>query len=111
MKIWVTTRFEALHKWPAAPDNVDFLKNSHRHIFHVKLLLNTHHADRELEFITVKRELEQECLSQIIEDMETDNQSMSCEMIGMKIKEWAEEKYNRGAEVHVSEDGENGAIV
>jgi len=34
--IIIKTQFEALHCWPDCPyEDVEFLKNSHRHIFYV----------------------------------------------------------------------------
>lgn len=56
--IGVKTSFEALHRWKDAPDDVKFLRNYHRHIFHVIVRLPVAHDDRQLEFFVVKRLLD-----------------------------------------------------
>ena len=35
--IWVTFQKEGIHKYPDAPDEVDFLRYPHRHMFHFKV--------------------------------------------------------------------------
>lgn len=106
--IVVRTQFEAMHQWADAPDEVAFLRDLHRHVFHVELKLEVYHADRELEFILVKRAL--------TKWLELQRQPVgSCEMIAEQVLDWAERQYgeprNRGACCTVSEDGENGALA
>jgi len=99
--ISIKTSFEALHCWPECPiEEVSFLKNPHRHIFHVKVVMETF-EDRQIEFIDQKRKIED-----FIEKYKGKNLgSMSCE----KIAEEIAEKF-RAKKVEVEEDGENGAI-
>ena len=52
--IWVTFRKEGIHKYPDAPDGVEFLKYPHRHIFHFRVELEVFHDDRDVEFILLK---------------------------------------------------------
>lgn len=52
--IWVTTDFVALHQWKDAPDDVDYLRNVHRHKFNVKVKLQIT-GDRQLEYHQVKK--------------------------------------------------------
>lgn len=54
--IIVKTQLEALHHWPNIPSEhpMQFLKHSHRHIFHIELKFKVGHNDRDLEFIDVK---------------------------------------------------------
>lgn len=57
-KIILTTSFEATHHWPECPfEDVSFLKNEHRHIFHVIMKFNIAHNDRDIEFIRKKQEV------------------------------------------------------
>ena len=57
--IVVRTQFAALHAWPECPfESVAFLRNTHRHIFHVELKCAVEHANRQLEFFEVKKELD-----------------------------------------------------
>jgi hypothetical protein len=81
---------------------VAFLRERHRHVFHVRGELEVTHTDREVEFILLKRELERVIAS----------------INGETTLEWSCEHwalYLLGAlqldRVEVSEDGENGAIV
>lgn len=56
--ITVKTSFEGIHCYPQAPDEVAYLRQPHRHIFHVEAEIEVFHNDRELEFIMVKHRLE-----------------------------------------------------
>ena len=39
----VKTEFEGFHSWEDAPDEVSFLRNLHRHIFHVTAKWKVNH--------------------------------------------------------------------
>lgn len=107
--IWVTDRFEGFHAYKDAPDEVAFLKNLHRHVFHVKMTIQVKHDDRELEFFMVKQHYEREIkpFIQLAKDLG------SCEMIAQRILDGLANTYgdDRFYSVEVSEDGENGATV
>jgi len=107
--IFVKTQFEGIHSYPDAPEEVLFLRNEHRHMFHVRLEIEVMHDDRELEFIMVKRALDAHLAKSV------GTPTWSCEMIGEAILDWATEHYcnecSRFMVVSVSEDGENGARV
>ena len=102
--IWVTFRKEGIHKYPDAPEGVEFLKYPHRHIFHFKVKLEVFHDDRDVEFILFKRELEK------LYDEETlQLNNQSCEMISDTLAEYIKTNYpKRDFVIEVSEDGENG---
>jgi 6-pyruvoyl-tetrahydropterin synthase len=58
--IVIRTQFEAIHNWPECPiKEVEFLKHPHRHMFHVEMKWTVSHADREKEFIMMKRRVDQ----------------------------------------------------
>ena len=103
--VWVKHQFESLHFWPNAPDQVDFLKHYHRHMFHVELRVRVSHDDRDVEFITLKKELVEFCRS-----LTGCVYHKSCEMLAGEILEDFAQRYTV-ARVAVSEDGENGAIL
>jgi len=105
MEVFCTTRFEGFHSWDDAPDEVAFLRDRHRHQFHVELTVQVTHDDRDIEFILMKRALEEYI------DRQVADEDLSCEQYGQKIGEWAASRYNEVARVEVSEDGENGARV
>lgn len=100
--IWVTTQFVAFHRWRAAPEEVSFLRVYHRHIFKVKMGVLVQHLNREVEFFTLKKELE-EYIHLHYSGLEF---GKSCELIATEILEVFDAYF-----VQVSEDGENGALV
>jgi len=102
--VFVRLQFEALHRWPDCPvtSDVFFLRNLHRHIFHVEMGWKVQQV-REIEFIEQKNKV----LRFIRGEWEGRNlRRMSCEKIAHILLEKFGCTY-----VSVSEDGENGAIV
>lgn len=102
--VFGTLSFEAIHCWPEAPENVKFLRNPHRHIFKLEFRAGVSHDNRDIEFITLKREVEQFCGERFDG---RDIGSMSCEMIATDILD----HFPQIGGITVSEDGENGANV
>jgi len=103
--IWVTTTFEAYHRWPEAPASVGFLQNFHRHIFHVRVeFLVT--KDRQLEFFLTKWAV----TAYLNETFAGRYMQSSCEVIAGQIFAYCKE-LGHVVSVTVSEDGENGATV
>lgn len=98
------TQFEATHHWPNCPlvDGVAFLRFEHRHVFHVTCKMPVAHTDRDVEFITAKREVTG-YLREVYEGQFIG--SMSCEMLCEDLfRQFPTLTY-----VCVEEDGENGA--
>lgn len=119
IKKFIEVRFqkEGIHCYPAAatdpklktggPDDVSFLANPHRHMFHFRVRIGVWHDDREIEFIQFKRWLESLYSSNILE-----LNYKSCEMIADNLLSQIIGKYSgRPIEIEVSEDGENGGIL
>lgn len=105
--IFVQFRKEGIHRYPDAPEGVEFLRNPHRHIFHFKATVSVEHNDRDIEFILFKRELE---LLYDVGAMQVDYKS--CEMLAEELINYIVGAYpNRTVSVEVSEDGENGATL
>jgi hypothetical protein len=100
--IWVTSRFAAFHRWVDAPKSTLFLRDFHRHVFHVKLSVRVSHQNRQVEFFDLKSRLEK-----YLDEMYVGKRfELSCEQIAADLLRrfsacWCE----------VSEDGENGAVV
>lgn len=114
MSVVAVTQFEAVHCWPSAPEEVGFLANLHRHIFHVRLRVEVTHSDRQIEFILLKRWLEQTIRSAMQSETGWWNETISCEAIARNIiqdalREVVSQECTMACSV--SEDGENGAIV
>jgi hypothetical protein len=109
--IWVTFQKEGIHKYPDAPEGVEFLKYPHRHIFHFRVELEVWHDDREVEFILFKRELEN-LYSDAVDSSTQGTLNLdfkSCEMMARELYGYINDFYpGRAVQIEVSEDGENG---
>jgi hypothetical protein len=105
--IFVTFQKEGIHRYPDAPEGVEFLKHPHRHMFHFRVTLDVFHNDRDVEFILFKRELEALYSAATLQvDFK------SCEMLAEDLIDYISKKYpGRKISVEVSEDGENGATL
>jgi len=118
--ITVKTQFEGIHYYPDAPEEVEYLKNPHRHIFRVEAEIEVFHDDRELEFIMVQHRMNE------FFEIHGELKSMSCEMIAKELQDHLKKLYpiteemelkrrynklSRKVNVRVSEDGENGVYV
>lgn len=115
--IEVSFQKEGIHKYPAAAtdpelatggwDDVSFLANPHRHIFHFYVRIAVTHNDRDIEFIQFKRWMERLYTEGT---MQVDFQS--CEMLAEALMNKIEAKYpGRAMVVKVFEDDENGAVL
>jgi hypothetical protein len=115
--IWVTFQKEGIHKYPEAltdsllstDDEYDvrFLGYPHRHIFHFKVWISVEHSNRSIEFIQLKRWLENLYTQKTLQ-----LDYKSCEMIAEDLHEQISKKYpDREIEIEVSEDNENGALI
>lgn len=103
--IWVTFQKEGIHRYPDAPKGVEFLRHPHRHMFHFKVELQVFHDDRDVEFILLKRELEN-----LYTDGTLQLDYRSCEMMADDLADYIMVNYpGRKLVITVSEDGENGA--
>jgi len=117
---WIEVRFqrEGIHCYPAAAtdpelatgdwDDVSFLANPHRHMFHFRVRITVTHNDRDIEFIQFKRWLER-----LYGTGTLTLDHRSCEMIAEDVISAVRGRFGlqRDIEVEVSEDGENGAVL
>lgn len=109
IKRWIEVSFqkEGIHRYPDAPEGVEFLRHPHRHIFHFYVKLEVFHNDRDVEFILLKRELEN-----LYNKNTLDADYKSCEMLAEELIEYIVEEYPaRDITVRVYEDDENGAVL
>lgn len=105
-EVFCRTSFVAFHHWPQAPEEAEFLRHPHRHVFHVELGIEVSHSDRDVEFISLKDALDGE-IEHILKSEDTS--TWSCEMWAGRILAWCEN--TMPSYCTVSEDGENGATV
>lgn len=111
-EVFCTLQVEGIHSWPECPfDEVAYLRDPHRHIFHIKGYKVVTHDDRDVEFIMLKRQLVEYL---IFKYADRDNENpficmfgpMSCEMIAKELIE----EFDL-SKCEVSEDNENGTVV
>jgi len=94
-------RFEGVHRWLECNfDDVSYLGFFHRHMFHVTCWKRVYNANREIEIIRFRREVE------AFAKDEYSRSEKSCEMMAQELLE----TFNFNT-VEVLEDGENGAVV
>lgn len=108
--IWaiVKVQREGFHCWPGATNGVSFLKNVHRHMFHVEARVEQRHTDRDVEYIGFKHRLDK----LVADTMRELGDSKSCERIAETVRDLIMVDYpGRHVKVYVMEDNENGAMV
>lgn len=107
------------HKWPGAPAEYSYLRDLHRHEFHVRVDVKVHHPDRCIEFNDLKRMVTEE-LTALADTYSLvsggpsilDYGARSVEQIAIDLDLRLQKKYKIFVSViEVSEDGENGARV
>lgn len=110
--VYCRTKFEGIHCYPNAPEEVAYLRELHRHMFGVEVEMDVFDDDREIEFIMLKHSV-QDAIRILTPNGNLG--SLSCEQIAKSIICYLRGKYcdgmNRTIIVTVDEDGENGAIV
>jgi hypothetical protein len=95
---------EGFHRWPDAPAPVEFLRQRHRHLFHVELSRWVTHADRDIEILMLRRRgIEVLCGEY---GLPCEFGSLSCE----HIADFLLRALNL-SRCKVLEDGENGAVA
>jgi hypothetical protein len=112
--IFVRFTFGGWHCWPDAPERRAYLRDRHRHLFHVEVKTTVDHDDRELEFhdLLAFAAVEFSGLGEV--DPEAgivDFGSQSCETLARRLATVTADKYDKAIAVEVSEDGECGALV
>ena len=103
--IWASVKFqrELFHYWLAAPQEVIFLRNLHRHIFFFEVDVQQFGDDRDLEYFILRKKVMQWF------DSQTFSYSTSCEMFARAVREFLLVEYpGRQVRVSVFEDSENG---
>ncbi|MFY0658099.1 MAG: hypothetical protein JXR12_15280 [Neptunomonas phycophila] len=107
-EVYCTLQFEAVHNWPGCPiEEVAYLRDPHRHTFHIKAHANVSHNDRDVEFIELKHKIVNYLREKYPSDVGCpDIGATSCEMLAQELIE--EFDLSR---CEVNEDNENGAVL
>lgn len=103
----VNLRVEGFHRWPDAAkysEEVKFLADEHRHMFHIKAAKEVSHLNRDIEIILFKRQITDYLIDEFGTPCKFD--SMSCEEIAKTLVVEYNLEY-----CEVLEDGENGSCV
>lgn len=103
--VWCTTRFNAIHHWPEAPEECGWLAFPHHHEFRVKAEVAVSDHDREVEFILLARDIDE----MLIEKVGPDTMTWSCELYARWISDQLTRDGLTVVEVEVSEEGLHGA--
>lgn len=108
-EVYCTLQIDATHNWPGCPfEEVAYLRDPHRHMFHIKAFKLVTHSDRDVEFIMLKHAI-LKYFSDLYYNRGLNTHvfgAMSCEMLATAlIKEFELSR------CEVNEDGENGAIL
>ena len=104
--IIIKLQFSALHCWPDCDvDGVLYLRNLHRHMFHVTMKFPVTHLNRDLEFISLKN-LVHEFVQAEWEGK--DLGPWSCEKIATEL---LSQFHPDCSYVSIFEDDENGAEI
>lgn len=98
-RIIITTSFPGFHLWKDATDHFAYLKNIHRHVFHVRAEMEVTHANRDIEFIDLKELVD----DYITAHFRNEEFEYSCEQIAKMLADGFGFDY-----VEVLEDNENG---
>lgn len=108
-EVYCTLQVEGTHNWPGCPfDEVAYLRDPHRHVFHVKAYKTVTHSDRDTEFIMLKHAIQQYLLAYFYDESIKMCKfgAMSCEMIAqLLIDQFGLSR------CEVSEDLENGCVL
>ena len=114
--VFCRTKFEGVHCYPNAPDEVSYLRTPHRHVFGVEVEISVYDNEREVEFIMLKHKVNEWIRKHLngvgVWEMET----LSCEQVASQLVRYLDAQYcsldkERQIIVSIDEDNENGAIV
>ena len=109
-EVYCTLQIEGTHNWPNCPfDEVGYLRDPHRHVFHIKAHKVVNHDDRDTEFIMLKGQIQRyinQKYCSILNQTFCEFGAMSCEMLARELID----EFGL-CRCEVNEDNENGAIL
>lgn len=105
--VFCRTQFEGYHRWIDAPQGFEFLRDFHRHMFHVEVEVKVEALNRSVEFIDLKYRVNRFVQLRYEHARFED----SCEMIAKEILHHLSNNAYNVSFVEVSEDGENGGRI
>lgn len=114
--VFCKTKFEGVHCYPGAPDEVAYLRQPHRHMFGITVEIDVYGDDRELEFIMLKHRVDAWVRKHLNASGVWEMETLSCEQVATQLMTYLRIEYfgkecDRSIIVSVVEDEENGATV
>lgn len=103
-ELFVRFRRAGFHHWPNPISGREYLRERHRHQFHVEVKMVAQHDDREVEFHDLL-----DAARALFPGGELGSQS--CEMMARKLAAALADEFGRSVAVTISEDGECGSTV
>lgn len=103
--VWAAARLPGFHCWPSAPPHRAYLRDRHRHLFHVRAAVAVRHDDRDTEFHDLM-----DLVRQWWGPGDRECGAASCEALARDLAAFLGSRGLAVAEVEVSEDGEAGAV-
>ena len=108
-EVFCTVHVEGIHRWKDCPhDEVNYLRDYHRHVFCIAAYKKVSHDDRDVEFIMLQHRIRDYLASRYYDHTlrSLNFGDVSCEMIAKELIEGFDL-----SKCEVNEDNENGAIV
>jgi len=115
--VTATYQFGGIHCWRSQPADAErgHLASPHRHMFHVEVGVRVEHADRDVEILALKYEVQRAIRERYDEAThnlgDRDLGDASCEMIADVVMSAVAKEFGSCAWCRVLEDGENGAVT
>lgn len=109
MRVITKNYIEGLHRWKEAPEHLDYLRNKHRHIFHIICEWEVTNEDRQLEIIETQKMIDKYFDKYCNKKYNLcDFHNMSCEQICNELLKQYSDKGLK--QVTVLEDGYGGSV-
>lgn len=111
LEITARSRCIGFHRWPDAPDPRAYLRDRHRHEFHIAAVVAVEHSERAVEFHDLQQVIAA-VIPHLADDMSSDAfefGSRSCEVLAQGLAGQLEHRGYRVLSVTWSEDGQNDA--
>lgn len=111
LTVTARTRCIGFHHWPAAPARRSYLRDRHRHEFHITARVSVAHSERAVEFHDLQADIARDIytLAEECTDDAYDFGASSCETLATGLADRLTGHGYAVLEVTWSEDGENDA--
>lgn len=105
MLVWTKVALPGFHRWPNAHEERKYLRDRHRHLFHITVWTEVHHDERDVEFHDL-----QDVIREWWGPGAREWDASSCETIARELATHLYVSHDTLAyRIDVSEDGESGA--